>query len=157
MLTHLGVGEDGRGRYDCTMVTTVGELNGVARLLARVVDEKLEEPDKKRVFDRMDFVLAVHVVDVGQSASVAFRKGEATVSKGRPGPVDLAVECDNATFIQFTMFRLGWRGIPNAFDDNGRSVLRKLATGKLRIRGLLRHLPALYGFLCFVATADDGS
>ena len=149
------MGEFGPGRYDFFMVTKVGELNGVARLLARVVDEKLEEPDKKRVFERMDFVLAVHVVDVGQSASVAFRRGEATVSKGRPGPADLAVDCDNATFIQFTMFRLGWRGIPNVFDDNGRSVLRKLLTGRLRIRGLLRHLPALYGFLCFVATADD--
>jgi hypothetical protein len=103
----------------------------------------------------MDFVLAVHVVDVGQSASVAFRKGEATVSKGRPGPADLAVECDNATFIQFTMFRLGWRGIPIVWDDNGRSVLKKVVTGRLRIRGLLRHLPSLYGFICFVATADE--
>ena len=150
------MGDRGPAGYHCGMVTTAGELNGVARLLARVVDEKLEEPDKKRVFERMDFVLAVHVLDVGQSASVAFGKGEATVSKGRSGPADLAVECDNATFIQFTMFRLGWRGIPNVFDDNARSVLRKILTRQLRIRGLLRHLPALYAFLCFVATAEDG-
>jgi hypothetical protein len=138
------------------MVTRVGELNGVARLLARVVDEKLEEPEKKRIFDRLDFVLSVHVVDVGQSASVTFRKGEATVTRGRPDRADLAVECDNATFVQFTMFRLGWRGLPNVLDDNGRSVLRKLLTGRLRIRGLFRHLPSLYGFICFVATADEG-
>lgn len=137
------------------MVTTVGELNGVARLLSRVIDEKLEEPEKKRIFDRLDFVLAVHVVDVGQSASVAFRRGEATVSRGRSGPADLAVECDNATFVQFTMFRTGWRGLPDVFDENGRSVLRKLATGRLRIRGLVRHPAALYGFLCFVATAEE--
>ena len=138
------------------MVTRVGELNGVARLLARVVDEKLEEPEKKRIFDRLDFVLSVHVVDVGQSASVTFRKGEATVTRGRPARADLAVECDNATFVQFTMFRLGWRGLPNVLDDNGRSVLRKLLTGRLRIRGLFRHLPSLYGFICFVATDDEG-
>jgi hypothetical protein len=145
------------------MVTRVGELNGVARLLARVVDEKLEEPEKKRIFDRLDFVLSVHVVDVGQSASVTFRKGEATVTRGRPDfhlmkrrRADLVVECDNATFVQFTMFRLGWRGLPNVLDDNGRSVLRKLLTGRLRIRGLFRHLPSLYGFICFVATADEG-
>ena len=135
-------------------VTRVGELNGVARLLARVVDEKLEEPEKKAIFDRLDFTLSVHVVDVGQSASVTFGRGEATVTRGRPGRADLAVECDNATFVQFTMFRTGWRGIPNVVDGNGRSVLRKLATGKLRIRGLVRHPGALYGFLCFVATAD---
>ena len=137
------------------MVTTVGELNGVARLLARVVDEKLEEPEKKRIFDRLDFVLSVHVTDVGQSASVAFKNGEATVTRGRPGKADLAVECDNATFIQFTMFKVGWRGVPSVWDDNGRSVLKKLATGRLRILGLVRHVPALYGFLCFVATADE--
>ena len=137
------------------MVTTVGELNGVARLLARVVDEKLEEPEKKRVFDRLDFVLSVHVIDVGQSASVTFRKGEATVTKGRPGKADLAVECDNATFVQFTMFRTGWRGVPNVLDENARSVFGKLFTGKLRIRGLVRHLPSLYGFLCFVASSDE--
>ena len=138
------------------MVTRVGELNGVARLLARVVDEKLEELEKKRIFDRLDFVLSVHVIDVGQSASVTFRKGEARVTRGRPGRADLAVECDNATFVQFTMFRLGWRGLPNVLDDNGRSVLRKLLTGRLRIKGLFHHLPSLYGFICFVATADEG-
>ena len=142
-------------RYNATMVTTVGELNGVARLLSRVIDEKLEEPEKKRIFDRLDFVLAVHVVDVGQSASVAFRRGEATVSRGRTGHVDLAVECDNATFVQFTMFRTGWRGLPDVFDANSRSVFAKLFTGRLRIRGLVRHLPALYGFLCFVATTEE--
>lgn len=137
------------------IVTRAGELNGVARLLARVVDEKLEEPEKKAIFDRLAFTLSVHVVDVGQSASVAFRKGEATVTRGKPGRADLAVECDNATFVQFTMFRTGWRGIPNVLDENGRSVLRKLLTGRLRIRGLVRHPGALYGFLCFVATADQ--
>ena len=146
-----------RGRYDCTMVTAVGELNGVARLLARVVDEKLEEPEKKRILDRLDFVLSVHVVDVGQSASVAFRKGEVTVHKGCPERADLAVECDNATFVQFTMFRLTRRGIPDVFDDNARSVLGKLATRRLIIRGLARHVPSLYGFLCLVATGPEES
>ena len=48
------------------MVTTVGELNGVGRLLGRVIDEKLEEPEKKRLFERMHFTLGVHVTDMGQ-------------------------------------------------------------------------------------------
>jgi hypothetical protein len=73
-----------------------------------------------------------------------------------PGKADLAVECDNSTFVQFTMVRTGWRGLPNVLDENGRSLLRKIVTGKLRIRGLLRHPAALYGFLCFVASAEDG-
>jgi hypothetical protein len=137
------------------MVTTVGELNGVGRLLGRVIDEKLEEPEKKRIFDRLDFVLSVHVTDVGQSASVAFRQGEATVTKGRPGKADLAVECDNASFVQFTMFRLGPFGIPIVWDDNGRSVLTKVLRRQLVIRGMIRHLPALYQFLCFAASADE--
>lgn len=138
------------------MVNRAGDLNGVARLLARVVEEKLEEPEKKRIFDRLDFVLGVHVVDVGQSASVTFARGDATVSRGRPGKADLVVECDNSTFVQFTMVRTGWRGLPNVLDDNGRSLLRKIVTGKLRIRGLLRHPAALYGFLSFVASPEDG-
>ncbi|HVW34910.1 MAG TPA: SCP2 sterol-binding domain-containing protein [Acidimicrobiia bacterium] len=137
------------------MVTTVGELNGVARLLARVVDEKLEEPEKKPIVDRLDFVLAVHVVDVGQSASVAFRSGDITVHKGCPERPDLAVECDNATFVQFTMFRLNRRGIPIVTDGNARSVVRKLLTRRLVIRGMVRHLPSLYGFLRFVATGPE--
>jgi len=149
------VGERVLVAYDVTMVTAVGELNGVARLLARVVDEKLEEPEKKRVFDRLDFVLSVHVLDVGQSASVAFRRGEATVAKGCPARADLAVECDNATFVQFTMFRTGRWGIPDVFDDNARSVFAKLLRRQLKIRGLVRHLPSLYGFVCFVATVDE--
>ena len=68
---------------------------------------------------------------------------------------DLAVECDNGTFVQFTMFRTGWRGIPSVWDENGRDVLRKVVTGRQRIRGLIRHLPALYWFLCFVASPEE--
>jgi len=149
------VGDRPAVAYDCGMVTTVGELNGVARLLARVVDEKLEEPEKKRVFHRLNFLLSVHVVDVGQSATVAFRTGEATVARGCPERADLAVECDNATFVQFTMFRTGRWGIPDLLDDNARSVFAKLFRGQLRIRGLVRHLPSLYGFLCFVAGGGE--
>jgi hypothetical protein len=139
------------------MVTTVGELNGVGRLLGRVIDEKLEEPEKKRLFERMRFTLGVHVTDMGQSASVTFAGGEATVARGRSGRPDLAVECDNTTFVQFTMFRLGPFGIPIVWDDNGRSVLTKVLRRQLVIRGMIRHLPALYQFLCFAASADgDG-
>ena len=72
------------------MVTTVGELNGLGRLLGRVIDEKLEEPEKKRLFERMRFTLGVHVTDMGQSASVTFAGGEATVARGRSGRPDLA-------------------------------------------------------------------
>ena len=142
------------------MITTEGELNGVAKLLARVVDEKLEIPDKKRIFDRLDFVLSVHVTDMGQSASVEFRRGEAVVTRGLPGgsgarKPDLAVECDNATFIQFTMLRLHRPGVPDLFDDNARAIVHKLVTRRLVIRGPVRHLPALYRFLCLVAAAPD--
>src|SRR4029079_9767068 len=105
------------------MVNTVGGLNGGGRLLARVIDEKLEEPEKKRLVERVDFTLGVHVTDMGQSASVTFAGGGATVARGRSGRPDLAVECDNATFVQFTMFRLGRFGVPVVWDDNGRSVL----------------------------------
>jgi hypothetical protein len=137
-------------------VSAAGELNGVGQLLLRVVGEKLEEgPAKQRLFDGLDCVLFVHVVDVGQSATVAFRRGSASVGRGRTVRAHLAVECDHATFVQFTMFRLLRNGLPDLFDDNGRSVLRKWVTRRLVIRGLFRHPGKLFRFLCFVATPDE--
>lgn len=134
-----------------------GKPNGVASLLARVVEEKLEEgPKKQAVFDKLSVNLFVHVTDMGQSATLAFDADGVTVSTGRRGRPQLRIECDNATFVQFTMFTLLPGGIPNFFDDNGKSAAVKLARRQLVIRGLVRHLGQLILLIRFLAIEDEG-
>jgi hypothetical protein len=133
-----------------------GKPNGVASLLARVVEEKLEEgPAKRASFDRLKLNVFVHVTDMGQSSTMAFGPDGATISTGRRGRPDLRIECDNATFVQFTMFTLLPGGIPNFFDDNGRTAAAKLLRRQLVIRGLVRHLGQLIVLLRFLAIEDE--
>jgi hypothetical protein len=141
-------------------VESVGKLNGVASLLQRVIEEKLEEgPHKRRVFDRLTLTVFVHVVDSGQSATVEFRseggRGSARVGSGRLGRPDLRVECDQNTFVQFTMFTLTAGRLPNFFDDNGKAAAQKLVKRQLVIRGLLLHAAGLVQFIRFLAIEDD--
>jgi hypothetical protein len=134
-----------------------GKPNGVASLLARVVEEKLEEgPGKRALFEKLKVNVFVHVTDMGQSATLAFDGGGVTVSTGRRGRPQLRIECDNATFVQFTMFTLLPGGIPNFFDDNGKTAAAKLLRRQLVIRGLFRHLVPLIVLLRFLAIEDEG-
>lgn len=136
-----------------------GDLNGVAELFKVVLEEKLEDgPYKARQLAHMNLDVLVHVVDVGQSATMGFRRddgGTATVSSGGTRKADLKVECDNETVTQFTMFRLLPGGVPNFFDENGRSVVGKLLTRKLVIRGLVRHLWGLVLFIRLFSIPQD--
>jgi hypothetical protein len=136
------------------------ELNGVAELFRMVIEEKLEEgPYKCRQFARMRLNVLVHVVDVGQSASMDFQRGGAgsvTVrSGGDLGKADLKIDCDNETVTQFAMFTLLPGGMPNFFDANGRSVVVKLLARKLIIRGLIRHLWGLVLFIRLFSIPDE--
>jgi hypothetical protein len=145
---------------DTPSVSASGKLNGVGSLLMRVIEEKLDEsPAKRAIFDRLDLNVFVHVIDVGQSASVEFAAhdghGSARVSNGRLGKPDLRVECDHDTFIQFTLFSSIFGGWPNFFDDNGRTALRKIAKRQLVIRGMVRHSPGLLLFLRFLTITDE--
>ena len=134
-----------------------GKPNGVASLLARVVEEKLEEgPGKRALFERLKVNVFVHVTDMGQSATLAFGPDGVTVSTGRRGHLQLRIECDNTTFVQFTMFTLLPGGIPNFFDDNGKAAATKLVRRQLVIRGLVRHLGQLILLIRFLAIEDDG-
>lgn len=132
------------------------ELNGVGELLAVVIAEKLDEgPYKQAQFRRMELNVLLHVTDVGQAATMDFAKGTVTVSDGATGKADLKVDCDNETVTQFTTFTLLPGGLPNFFDANGRSIVKKLLTRKLIIRGLIRHLPGLILFIRLFSIPED--
>lgn len=134
-----------------------GKPNGVASLLARVVEEKLEEaPGKRALFERLNVTVFVHVTDAGQSATLAFGPEGATLTTGRRGRPQLRIECDNATFVQFTMFTLLPGGVPDFFDDNGRQAAAKLFRRQLVIRGMFRHAGQLVTLLRFLAIEDEG-
>jgi hypothetical protein len=136
-------------------VVTEETLNGVGALLARVVEEKVEESAaKRRVFDRLHLTVAAQVVDVGQLAAVEFDRGSTRVSCGWPPKPDLAVICDHDTFVELLTLRLAPGDVPNLFDATGRSLVRKLATRRLVLRGALRHPVGFLRFLRFVAVED---
>lgn len=139
------------------VVTTEGKLNGVASLLSRVIDEKLEEsPNKKALFDKLKLNVQVHVVDSGQSASAVFDRGSCKVVNGRSGKPQLKVECDQQTFVQFTMFTLMAGGkLPNFLDDNGKLAVGKILKHQLVIKGLVLHAPQLILFLRFLAVEEE--
>jgi hypothetical protein len=139
------------------VVAGSGELNGVAELLIGVIEEKLEENEfKRRTFRHMRLNVLLHVVDVGQAATMDFKKGTCIVSTGAAGKSKLRVECNNETVTQFTCFTLLPGALPNFFDSNGLSIVGKILTRKLVIHGLIRHLIGTILFIRLFSIPKDG-
>ena len=56
------------------------------------------------------------------------------------GAPDIVVIADSETLLDLTRLRILPGGVPVVWDDVGRSVLRKIRSGRLVVKGALPHL-----------------
>jgi hypothetical protein len=110
-----------------------------AEMLGGLIQANLRRPEKRRDFDRLEAAVGVRVVDIEEGVTLRFGRGHLVVSNGLHSPRQLTISGDAATILQLSTLRIGPLGLPIYFDATGRSVLRQLLRGRLKIDGLLRH------------------
>lgn len=114
------------------------EPNGLATMLADLLRANIQRHPRRMMLFRHACV-GIRASDIGLSATLDIEPGRVTVSNGLAKErLDVKVRSDGATLIELTTVPL-IAGVPNVFRSEGRSVVRKLSAGTLKVAGLSRH------------------
>lgn len=118
------------------------EPNGLAGILGDLIRTNLEEhPERRSLLKPASF--AVTAYDIGLSATIAVERGKVVVANGvGAGKALVGVRADATTLIELSSAPLRF-GMPDLLKAEGRRVVRKLLSGKMRVRGLLMHARSL--------------
>jgi hypothetical protein len=127
-------GEDG----DDGLADSDGD--GLADMLRELLAQNLvRDPDRRRLL-RRPLRAVIEVPDAGVRASVhADGLGGVAVTAGDdPGAV-VRVRAGGMDVLELASVPL-WGGLPDVRTRGGRAAVRAIASGRIRVRGLLRHL-----------------
>lgn len=112
---------------------------GLAAMIDELVRQNLErDPGRRRLLAR-PLRVVVEVPDAGVRASVRTEAGAVRVDDGDDPHAAVRVRADGRRVLALASVPL-WVGLPDVRAAEGRAVVRDLATGAIRVDGLLRHL-----------------
>ena len=127
------------------VVLADAEPNGLARMLAGLLEGNLARRPERSVLLR-PAVVEVDAADAGVAVTVRLDGGSVRVSNGngmsRP---DVRVRASGHDLLALSASPLRF-GFPDPFRREGRAVLRRIASGKVRVSGMVRHPVVLSRF-----------
>jgi hypothetical protein len=96
------------------------------------------DPARRRLLDR-PLRAVIEVPDAGVRASVRIERGAVEVSDGDDPDAAVRVSATGKRVLALASVPL-WSGLPDVRSRDGRVVVADLVAGRIRVRGLLRHL-----------------
>jgi len=119
-------------------VTVEGdEPSGLASMLVELLRANLaEDPARARLL--RDSVATLEAADAGVVTTIRLSPGHAVVADGATARAHLRVRTSGEGLLALAAAPLRF-GFPDPFTPEGRTVLRDVARGQLRIGGLLSH------------------
>lgn len=119
------------------------EENGMATMLAELMRTNIATScHKAACFKALKATVALEVPDAEVSATLVFNRGSCVIYDGIDGPTDLHIEADSEDLLNLSNINLV-AGLPFYLDQQGRDILVKTLTGKVRIKGKVLHPIAL--------------
>jgi SCP-2 sterol transfer family len=119
------------------------QASGLATMLGTLLAQNVAKNRAKyEDFRHVDADVAIELTDLGEAVTLSFAGDRCTVRNGVEGRPRVRLRTDSDTLLRLSSLKIGPLGLPNYVDANGRSVLRALAGGRLRIDGM-RHLSTL--------------
>ncbi len=117
------------------------EPNGLASMLGGLIEANLEQhPERERLLKPS--VIAITAPDAEVSVTIQFAPGRVSVANGLHGKPDLLVQADSDTLIELSSVPLRF-GLPDNMTKAGREVTGKLLKGRIKVRGMYRHMGRL--------------
>ncbi len=115
-----------------------------AQMLGELIKANVESrTEKRRDFESLEARVGIRVRDIGESVTLDFRGGRLVVHNGLKPKRALTITADSDTVMQLSLLRIGPFGMPVYVDSNGREVVRKLLSGRLKIDGMLTNIFSL--------------
>lgn len=115
-----------------------GELFGLAAIIADLIEGNLQtEPERGRLLRGPQRRVQITAQDLDADVSLTLGDDKAEVSEGRFEKPQLWILTDSLTLLDLPNARL-LGGLPSIADKTGRDVVKKILSGKLKIRGIAR-------------------
>ena len=121
-----------------TLVTRDGQLSGLAAMIADLVEANLiSNPDRSRLLEGRPRLVRISASDLDAHLSLELGGGVARVSSAVSPRPHLWILADSATLLDLPNAKLVG-GLPSIGDRSGRTVVRKILRGDLKVRGMFR-------------------
>lgn len=116
---------------------------GLPVMLADLIRQNIEnKPEKIKSFESLEAKVLIEIPDIQTSAGLEFHRGKLTLSKDLSGMPDLHILTDSATILDLSLLKIKL-GLPYFFDNNGFKILKKILSGEIIIKGLLKNFSVL--------------
>jgi hypothetical protein len=113
------------------------EPNGIARLIGGLIESNLQDhPERERLL--RPAAVGIVADDAGVGITLRITPGRVVVANGVVGNPAVLVRTDSITLTELASTPLRF-GFPDAMRADGRAITRKLANGKLKVKGLSSH------------------
>ena len=113
--------------------------NGLATMVFNMVKQNLEaDPSKEELLKKIRLNLLLIGSDLELTTTLQFRgKDGFLVHPGKNGTPDITVTADSETILQLSLLKtkmiLGFEAVPILWDETGRTILKKMTQGLLKI------------------------
>jgi hypothetical protein len=112
---------------------------GLAEMMFNLIRQNLEQkPQRLSSFKALNSNVVIVARDIDITIALAFKKGELTIYHGIVGKADLKIIADHDAILGLSLINI-FQGLPNYFNRTGRTILKKLFLGDLKIEGMLNH------------------
>jgi hypothetical protein len=101
-----------------------------------------QRPYKKRHFRLLDALVCIRAADIDVEITLDFKRGACTIHRGEVGHPDIRIVADADAILSLSLVNVRW-GLPDFADRAGADLLKQILSGRIRIRGLLRHFVPL--------------
>jgi hypothetical protein len=112
---------------------------GLAVMLSDLIRQNLEQkPQKVSSFEALDSNVVMVARDIDITLTLSFKRGKLKIYDGVVGNADLKIIADHDAILELSLINI-CMGLPNYLDKTGRTILKKILLGNLKIEGMLKH------------------
>jgi hypothetical protein len=116
---------------------------GLALMLRELLTQNFEQhPGKIIDFRKLRLKAGLAVPDAEVALTMEFKKGTLTIYPGILNDSQLRITSEADMVMALSNLRIKW-GLPYYFDGPGKEVLDAMRSGRIKIKGLIRHFPGL--------------
>lgn len=108
-------------------------------ILADVLKTNLEQkPHKLKTFNNLNTIVGIDVTDVGKKVYLVFSGGKVTLEPDTIEKPQVFITAESEKIMGLNFINIKW-GLPYYFDEAGRTVIKQLLSGEIKIKGMLFH------------------
>jgi hypothetical protein len=116
---------------------------GLAVMIKDLIAQNLEQnPHKISDFVKLNIAVGLVVTDVAIEMTMAFSKGTLTVDSGISDKSVIIIRTEADIVMAMSNVKIKF-GLPYYFDETGSEILQAMLQRRLKIKGMMLHLPSL--------------